>query len=251
MDFISLIVHHLADADIWQVAPGIVFTKHMLMMSISALLLVGLVPLAVQSEGMLGRRARGVMEAYAEFIWRDIVSPALGPDGRIFLPYFLSLFLFLMVMNVLGLIPFGASPTGNISVTAAFSLMSLSLILAVGIRRHGLFAHFKNLIPHGVPAVMAPFIFLLELMGYVTKTLALCIRLCANMVAGHLVILLFLGLILYFGQMNSYLGLAVAPVSIGLAVAIFLLELIVAVVQAYVFTMLTAVFVGGALHPDH
>ncbi len=245
MDFSDLIVHHLADAPLALVA-GIPFTKHMLMISISALLVAGLV---FAARG--GGRLRLLVEALVDFIWTDIVEPALGAEGRAFLPYFLTLFLFIVVMNLLGMVPWGASATGNISVTAALSLTTFFLIHLTGIRRHGFFHHFGNMVPHGVPWPLRPFIFLLELSGYFTKSLALCVRLFANMTAGHIVILVFLGLILLFGQGSRPVGLTVAPVLVVLTVAIYGLELIVALVQAYVFTMLTAIFVGGAVHPEH
>jgi F-type H+-transporting ATPase subunit a len=154
-------------------------------------------------------------------------------------------------MNLLGLVPFGATATGNISVTAAMSLTTLVLIHFFGIRQYGFMHHWGNHIPHGVPKVLSPFVFLLEMMGYLTRSIALCIRLFANMTAGHLVILLFLGLILLFGQSKVSAGLAVAPISVGLALGLYMLEVIVALIQAYVFTMLTAIFIGGALHPEH
>lgn len=245
MDFSSLIIHHLADAPLarWGV---FTYTKHMLMMTIA-----GLLTAAVVFGARAGWRPRAALEALVEFLRVEIVDPALGREGRAFLPYFVTLFLFIIFMNLLGLVPWGASATGNISVTAALSLTTFFLIHFTGIRRHGFFHHFGNMVPHGVPWPLRPFIFLLELSGYFTKSLALCVRLFANMTAGHIVVLVFLGLILLFGQGSRPVGLTVAPVLVLLTVAIYLLELIVAFVQAYVFTMLTAIFVGGAVHPDH
>lgn len=250
IDFSELIVHHLADHPVAQLGP-LVITKHMELISLSAGLAAVIVIGAARGRGMFFRRLRTALEAYITFLFVDVIRPALGSDAVRFLPYFLTLFLFLFLMNVLGLIPGSASATGNISVTASLSLLTFGLIHLSGIRRHGLIRHFKNLVPHGVPLVLTPFLFVLEFVGYVTKTLALCIRLFANMTAGHLVILLFLGLILLFGQTNHAVGLSVGPVLVLLTLGLYLLELIVAVVQAYVFTMLTAIFVGGALHPEH
>lgn len=245
MDFSTLIIHHLADAPLARLG-AFAYTKHMLMMTIA-----GVLTAAVVFGARAGGRLRGAVEALVDFIRAEIVDPALGHEGRAFLPYFLTLFLFIIFMNLLGLVPWGASATGNISVTAALSLTTFCLIHFTGIRRHGVLHHFGNMIPHGVPWPLRPFIFLLELSGYFTKSLALCVRLFANMTAGHIVVLVFLGLILLFGQGSRPVGLTVAPVLVLLTVAIYLLELIVAFVQAYVFTMLTAIFVGGAVHPDH
>jgi F-type H+-transporting ATPase subunit a len=245
VDFSDLIVHHLADAPLWG-RGGAAFTKHMLMISIAGAIVAALV-----FGARAGGRLRTLVEALVDFIWKDIVEPAMGADGRAFLPYFLTLFLFILVMNLLGMVPWGASATGNISVTATLALTTFALIHATGIRRHGFLHHFGNMIPHGVPWFVGLVILPLELLGYFTKSLALCVRLFANMTAGHIVILVFLGLILLFGQGSVPVGLSVAPVLILLTVAIYGLELIVALVQAYVFTMLTAIFVGGAVHPEH
>jgi F-type H+-transporting ATPase subunit a len=249
MDFSSLIVHHLADVPLWGRGP-FAFTKHMLMIALSGAIVFSTAVLAVRG-GRAARGVRAVCEALAEFLWKDVVHPAMGESGRRFLPYFLTLFSFILVMNLLGLVPYGASATGNISVTAALSLTTFTMIHWTGFREHGVLSHFRNMIPHGVPAPLKPFIFLLEFSGYFTKSLALCVRLFANMTAGHIVILVFLGLILLFGQARAATGLAAAPLLIPLTVAICLLEIVVSFVQAYVFTMLTAIFVGGAVHPEH
>lgn len=249
LDFSELISHHLADHPLHIAALGdLHFTKHMLVQSIAALITAGVVFAAANSRGGL----RTAIEGLVIFIRKDIAHPALGEeDGDAYLPFLLTLFLFIFFMNLLGLIPESATATGNISVTATLSMCTFLLIHAAGMWRHGVVHHWKNMIPHGVPAVMIPLVFAIELMGYVTKSLALCIRLFANMTAGHIVILLFLGLILLFGQSDPWTGLLVAPISVGLALGLYALELLVALIQAYVFTMLTAIFVGGALHPAH
>ncbi|MBI4387311.1 MAG: F0F1 ATP synthase subunit A [Elusimicrobia bacterium] len=247
LDFSEIIVHHLADRPLARLGANLHWTKHMTMSGLAFLLSAVVVVQGARSNGKL----HTALEAFVTLIREEIVRPALGHDTDTFLPYFLTLFTFIFSMNLLGLVPFGASATGNISVTAALSLLTLLLINGAGIWRHGFFRHFKNLIPHGVPFWVVPLIFAIELMGYFTKCLALCIRLFANMTAGHLVILLFLGLILLFGQANPWTGLFIAPISVGLALGLYALELLVALIQAYVFTMLTAIFVGGALHPEH
>jgi len=200
------------------------------------------------------RGARGVrlvVEGLVDFIWKDVVEPAMGPKGRGFMPYFLTLFLFIFLLNLFGLVPWGASATANISVAGGLSLLTFFLIHLSGVREHGVLHHLKNIVPHGLPLLVVPVVFVLECVGYVTKTLALCVRLFANMTAGHLVILLFLGLILLAGQSHVFTGLVFSPVLVALTLGLYLLELITALVQAYVFTMLTAVFVGGAVRPDH
>ncbi|MBI4423501.1 MAG: F0F1 ATP synthase subunit A [Elusimicrobia bacterium] len=247
LDFSHLISHHLADHPIASLG-AFSFTKHMLVMSIAALATAATVLLASRTAGGL----RVAIEGFAIFIRNDIARPAMGDDDAdAYLPFLLTLFLFIFFMNFLGLFPDSAAATGNISVTATLAATTFFLIHLSGMWRHGAVKHWKNMIPHGVPAAMIPLVFVIELMGYFTKALALCIRLFANMTAGHLVILLFLGLILLFGQSDPRAGLVVAPISVGLALGLYALELLVALIQAYVFTMLTAIFVGGALHPEH
>lgn len=243
LDFSHLISHHLADAPV----EALGFSKHRLMLLLAMGAASAVVIAAARTQGKL----RVALDGFVGFIKKDIADPALGDDSVAYLPYLLTLFVFIFFMNLIGLLPNGAAATGSISVTAALSIVTFVMIHASGMVRHGPVHHFKNLIPHGVPAWVVPLVFAIELMGYLTKCLALCIRLFANMTAGHLVILLFLGLILLFGQANPWTGLVVAPISIGLALGLYALELLVAVIQAYVFTMLSAIFIGGALHPEH
>jgi len=171
--------------------------------------------------------------------------PNLGEEGKHYLPFLLTVFFFILFCNLLGLIPYAGTATGNVSVTAALALIALSMIQLGGIRQHGLAHHFKNLVPHGIPVWLLPIMIPVEVMGQLTKPFALCIRLYANMTAGHIVIYSLLGLIFLFKS------LVVAPVSVGFALFISVLELFVAFLQAYIFTMLTSLFMGMAIHPEH
>jgi F-type H+-transporting ATPase subunit a len=246
IDFSELIVHHLADSPVATLGPVSV-TKHLLMMWIAGAIALVFTATAARSRGKL----RTAADFLVDFVKKDIVQPNLHDHTRAYLPYFLTLFLMIFLMNLLGLVPYGSSATGNFSVTAGLSLLTFITIHLSGIRAHGFVHHFGNLVPPGVPVVLAPFMFILEFVGFLTKCLALCVRLFANMTAGHIVLLLFLGMILLFGQQNTTAGFAVAPVSVLLALGIYMLELIVALIQAYVFTLLTAIFVGGSLNPEH
>ena len=169
----------------------------------------------------------------------------MGEAGRRYLPYLLTVFFFILFCNLLGLIPFAATATGNVSVTAALALMSLIMIQVGGIREHGLKHHLQNLIPPGLPVWLLPIMIPVEIMGQLTKPFALCIRLFANMTAGHIVILSFLSMIFILKS------LFVSPISIFFALFISLLELFVAFLQAYIFTMLTSLFIGMSIHPQH
>jgi F-type H+-transporting ATPase subunit a len=161
------------------------------------------------------------------------------------LPYLLTVFFFILTCNLLGLIPWSATATSIISVTAGLALIALFMIQLGGIRQHGLVHHAKNLVPPGIPLWLLPIMIPVELLGQLTKPFALCIRLYANMTAGHLVILSFLALIFVMKT------LVIAPVAIGFALFINILEVFIAFLQAYIFTMLTSLFMGMTIHPEH
>jgi len=218
-------------------------TKHVVMMWVVALFLLalGLVAARVhrQSPGKVGH----LIEMAILFIRDEIALPNIGEHGGRFVPYLLTTFLFILFCNLLGLVPYGSTATGNISVTAGLAIMAFAMIQTAGVREYGLVKHLRHLVPQGVPLWLAPIMILVEIFGMLAKPFALCIRLFANMTGGHVVILSLIGLIFI---MKS---LFVAPVSVGFALFINLLELLVAFIQAYIFTMLTSLFIGMSVHP--
>ena len=161
------------------------------------------------------------------------------------MPFFLTVFFFILFCNLIGLIPYSATPTGNISVTAALALCTFVVVQVAGIANNGLFGYFKSLVPSGMPLWLLPMMVPIEILGLFSKPFALCIRLFANMIAGHVAILVFLGLII---MLQNYL---IAPFSVGFAAAIYLLEIFIAFIQAFIFTLLSALFISMAAHPDH
>jgi F-type H+-transporting ATPase subunit a len=144
-----------------------------------------------------------------------------------------------------------ATSTGNISVTLGLAFVSFCAMQYAGIRKYGVVGHFKNLVPPGLPMWLMPIMIPVEILGLFTKPFALMVRLFANMLAGHMVITVLLMLIPLMAAINTLFGLAVIPVSLVLALFIMLLELLVAVIQAYIFTLLTAIFIGMFAHPAH
>lgn len=201
--------------------------------------------------------ARGVLanllESIVAFVRSEMVLPNMGHHGEPFVPLFLSIFTFVLFANLAGLIPGSATATGNICVTTALSLMVLVISLAAGMKSQGPLRYWYNLVPHGI--VTKPtwwlfpvwgLMFVIELLGLAIKHFALLIRLYANMIAGHIVIISMLALVVGAGG-----SLTMAPVAVPLSVMMFFLELLVAFLQAYVFTLLSILFVGMAVHPDH
>jgi len=220
-------------------------TKHVLMVWISAVVVLLLFSLARRGAGLVPRGLANFFEAIVAFLRDDVITPYLGDDANRYTPYILTVFFFILTMNLLGLVPMGATATSNISVTAALAVMTFLIGQVAAIIRKGPFGYIKHFIPPGIPAFVVPILFIAEIMGLFTRHFALAIRLFANMVADHMVVFTLLGLIFIF---NNVL---VAFFSVPAAVAIELLALLIAFIQAYIFTMLSAVFIGMALSEEH
>lgn len=189
------------------------------------------------------------VEAICLFVRDTTAVPALGEkDAPKYLPYLWSVFFFILICNLLGLIPWLGSPTGALGCTTALALCSLILIHGSGIVYNGFFKYAKSIVPH-VPIALYPLMFVIELMSLVIKPTVLAFRLFINITAGHT--LLFVFLCFVWLSHNSIAYWIVTPASILSVVAFSMIELLVAVVQAYVFTFLSAVFIGAAMHPQH
>jgi F-type H+-transporting ATPase subunit a len=171
----------------------------------------------------------------------------VGEEGRKWFPYTLSLFVFILTLNLIGLIPNTYPVTANISFTLVLALLTFMLTQYEGFRRNGAGTYLKSFAPPGLPlkVVMVPFMWGIEILGEFTKPLTLGMRLYANILAGHLIIYVFLGLILYFGTF-------VAIISVPLAVVFYAFEIFVAILQAYIFAILTQVYIELAMfREDH
>jgi F-type H+-transporting ATPase subunit a len=178
-----------------------------------------------------------LFEMVVVFLRDEVALPNMGSAGLKYMPYLLTTFFFILVMNLLGLIPWGASATGNINVTAGLAIIAFVVIQVSAIRAQG-FGHYLAHLTGGVHWALWPIMIPIEILGLFTKPFALCMRLFANMLGGHIVIVSLLGLIFVFG---SYF-IAVGPVAF--VVGINFLELFVAFLQAYIFVMLTSLFMG-------
>lgn len=204
------------------------------------------------------RRPRGfgnAFEAVVLFVRDHMVIGNMGREGLVYLPFLATLFLFILYCNLLGLVPppFGQTATGDIQVTGALAAMALVMIHYAGIRQHGLGHHLRNIVPP-VPLWLWPLMLVVELIGILAKPFALCIRLFANMTAGHCVLLGFMMLIFLAGGSTLPLWLGKVPISIGACLfmlAVLCLELFVAFLQAYIFVYLTSIFMGQTIHVHH
>jgi len=220
-------------------------TIHVLMIWIASSILIAGAFIARRQAGTVSHGLANFLELIILYFRDEVVRPNLGERGDKYLPYFLTLFFFILLCNLIGLVPYAMTPTSNIAVTAGMAFLTFALINVSGIWELGPVHYVKSFVPHGLPFWLIPGIWLIEVLGLFTKALALCIRLFANMIAGHMLILVILCLIFIF---NS---LWIAPISLGVAVAISVLEVFVCCLQAYVFTLLTALFVGAAVNPQH
>jgi len=188
-------------------------------------------------------------EAILVFVRDDIARPNIGEhDGDRFLPFLWTMFLFILCLNLLGMIPLAGSATASISVTAGLAICSFVTIHLSGILKMGPGHYIKAMVPP-VPWPLWPLMFVVELVGHAAKPFALAVRLFANMFAGHTVLAALLGFIFLVG--NNWANLGIAPVSVIGVVAMSLLELFVAFLQTYIFVFLSSIFIGMAVHPEH
>jgi F-type H+-transporting ATPase subunit a len=260
-------------------------TKHVLMLWLVAatvfLLVTWTVRRYLRQESLLPSGFMNALEAVVEFVRDSMVEPNVGRKWTpVWTPLVLTLFVFILAANMAGLIPIfeviglvdrtllhlpedaflnrllhgGTTATANFNVTAGLATITFLAIIAAGTRAHGFITHWKNLVPHGLAWPIYILLIPIEIMGMFVRPFALTMRLAANMTGGHIAILAMLSFVFLFAELA---GQALAGIGVGLlfsvplAVAIYALEIIVVLVQAYVFALLSAVFIGMAIHAHH
>jgi F-type H+-transporting ATPase subunit a len=189
---------------------------------------------------------QNTIETVVNFVKDEVAKPNLGHKYMKYLPLLLTIFFFILINNIFGLIPGSANVTGNIAFTLVLAVISFVVIM-FSTNKHYWGHIFNPPVPAGVKPILVP----VELLGVFTKPFALMIRLFANMVAGHILIICLISLIFILGALNKYVGLGFAPLSIGFTVFIYFIEILVAFLQAFIFTNLTAVFIGQAFEGEH
>ena len=190
---------------------------------------------------------QGLLEPVIIFVRDDIVRPNLGDKSEKYLPYILTLFFFILINNIFGLIPGTANVTGNIAFTLVLSVIAFIILLLSSKKPY--WRHILN--PPGVPLPIKFILVPVEIMSLFVKPTALTIRLFANMVAGHIIIICLISLIFIFSAMNKGVGISTSPLAVAFTVFIYFIEILVAFLQAYIFAMLTSVFVGETYAGDH
>ena len=189
---------------------------------------------------------QNAIEPVITFVRDEVAKPNLGHDYNKFLPYLLTIFFFILINNIFGLVPGSANVTGNIAFTAVLGVISFIVITVNGNSHY--WGHIFN---PPVPGGIKPILILVEILGVFTKPFALIIRLFANMLAGHIIIICLVSLIFIFGGLSAAIGWGFSPISIAFSVFIYLIEILVAFIQAFIFTNLTAVFIGQAIEDVH
>ena len=240
-----------------QIAPlhlgpyDISFTTSAAWMMVAFLLLLGFFALGMKRELVPGRWQMAA-ESVTGFI-DNLVDVNIGPEGRVFVPYLFSLFMFILVANFLGLLPLaiipGAHPftiTSQFSVTGLLAIMSFSIVIIVGFWLHGL-KFFSILVPHGTPALMVPMIAVIELISFMVRPISLALRLFVANIAGHILMEVF-GSFIVSGIHGGLVGWAVSLLSFLFVVAVCALELLIAALQAYVFALLTTLYLNDAVN---
>jgi F-type H+-transporting ATPase subunit a len=193
-------------------------------------------------------RLQSLGELSYEFVANTIRSTA-GEEGMKFFPLVFCLFMFILVSNMIGLVPYAFTISSHLIVTAALALLVFFTVLIYGFYKNGL--HFFNLfVPKGIPVYILPLIVFIEVLSFLSRPISHSVRLFANMLAGHITLKVFAGFVTMLGAMGAA-GWAGAVLPLGLTVALTALELLVAFLQAYVFTILTCIYLNDAIHPGH
>jgi len=258
-------------------------TKHVFMLWVVAVLVFLVVTTTVRrylrQDRLVPTGFMSALEIVVEFVRDGIVEPNVGRKWvNAWTPLLLTFFLFILGINLIGLIPLGdtlallnhtvihaseesfltrvthggVTATGNFNVTAALATITFFTIIIAGARAHGFVKHWKNMVPHGLPLPVTLFLIPIEIMGMLVRPFALTMRLAANMTGGHIAILAILSFVFIFNQQfGAAAGMGIGVFSLTLAALISALEIIVVLVQAYVFTLLSAVFIGMAIHAHH
>jgi F-type H+-transporting ATPase subunit a len=226
----------------------IAFTNSALYMLIAVAVIGALTIGATSSRALVPGRMQSVAEMSYEFV-ADTLRSSAGSEGMKFFPLVFSLFMFILVMNVIGLIPYTFTVTSHIIITASLALLVFTIVVAYGFWKNGL-RFFKLFAPSGIPIILMPLIVLIEVMSFLSRPLSHSLRLFANMLAGHITLKVFAGFITMLGAFGFF-GWLGALVPFALVVAVTALEFLVAFLQAYVFAILTCIYLNDAIHPGH
>ena len=245
-------IHQFEIKNLWPMfrigATEIAFTNSALYMLL-ALGLISLVMIgATRSRALVPGRMQAVAEISYDFVASTLRSSA-GPEGMKFFPLVFSLFMFILAVNLIGMIPYAFTVTSHIIITASLALLVFLTVIIYGFHKHGL-RFLKLFVPSGIPIYILPLVTFIEVLSFVSRPISHSVRLFANMLAGHITLKVFGGFVVMLGSFG-FLGWLGAVLPLGLTVALIALELLVAFLQAYVFAILTCIYLNDAIHPGH
>lgn len=223
------------------------FTNSSLFMVVTVLLAAGFLYFSTSARALIPGRAQSVAEMSYEFI-ANILREGAGSAGMKFFPLVFTLFMFVLAANLLGMFPYFYTVTSQIIVTFALSMLVIGIVVVYGFYKHG-FGFLKLFLPQGVPAVLLPLVVAIEVISFLARPISLSVRLFANMLAGHITLKVFAGFVASLGALGA-LGIGGAILPLIMTVALTALEFLVAFLQAYVFAVLTCMYLNDALHPD-
>ncbi|WP_442578727.1 F0F1 ATP synthase subunit A [Mesorhizobium sp. ASY16-5R] len=204
--------------------------------------------LTTSSRGLIPTRMQSLSEMSYEFV-ANMLRDAAGSHGMKFFPMVFSLFMFVLVANLIGLFPYFFTVTSHIIVTFMLALLVIGTVVVYGFMKHG-FGFLKLFVPQGVPGILVPLVVLIEVISFLSRPISLSVRLFANMLAGHITLKVFAGFVTSLSALGA-VGVAGAILPLAMTVAITALEFLVAFLQAYVFAVLTCMYLNDALHPGH
>ncbi|HEU0159949.1 MAG TPA: F0F1 ATP synthase subunit A [Hyphomicrobiaceae bacterium] len=223
------------------------FTNASLFMLLAVLLIAGFFVVSMQTRSLVPSRLQSLAEVSYEFV-AGMLRESVGHAGMKYFPFVFTIFIFVFTANTLGLIPGFFTVTSHIVVTAALAAMVFLTVLVVGFAKNGV-KFLQLFVPQGVPILILPLVVLIEIISFLSRPVSHSVRLFANMLAGHITLKVFGGFVVMLLGAGTYAALA--PLPLVMAIALTALEVLVAFLQAYVFTMLTCMYLNDALHPGH
>ncbi|MBB36119.1 MAG: F0F1 ATP synthase subunit A [Hirschia sp.] len=233
----------------WQIGGvDLSFTNSALFMAIGVGLAIVLFMMATSKIETVPGRSQSIAEIAYGFV-AGMVRDMMGEEGMRFFPFVFSLFVFIFFANMLGMFPYFFTTTSHIIVNFALAMLVMAIVIGYGFYKNG-FKFLKIFFPSGVPAALSPLVALIEFISFLSRPISLSVRLFANMLAGHIMLKVFAGFVFSLAATGSALAI-IAPVALAGTVAVVALEFLVAFLQAYVFAILTCVYLNDALHPGH
>lgn len=224
------------------------FTNSALFMVVTVVVASAFLYMTTASRSLVPGRLQSVSEMAYEFVG-NMLRDAAGKQGMQFFPLVFSLFMFVLVANLIGLFPYFFTVTSHIIVTFTLAALVIGTVVVYGFAKHGL-GFLKLFVPRGVPVYLLPLVVAIEVISFVSRPVSLSVRLFANMLAGHITLKVFSGFVVSLSALGA-VGIAGSVLPLAMAVALTALELLVAFLQAYVFAVLTCMYLNDALHPSH